>query len=78
VAKKQIRLVVAAKDVCAVRYTGDGAMFISGAPTRDLTAAEWAALDDHSRGLCLATKLYVLAGDTPETQQAADGAAEEG
>lgn len=45
------------------RYTGDGSMFIAGAPARNLTREEWDALDRQTQALCLAAELYVLADE---------------
>lgn len=36
-------------------------VFIPGVPTRDLTRAEWLALDKDTRALCRSTGVYTLA-----------------
>lgn len=53
-------------------YLGDGTAFISGAPIRDLSRAEWDILDDYTRDLCLATELYKLASAEP-AEEVTDG-----
>lgn len=53
-------------------YLGDGTAFISGAPMRDLTRAEWDALDPQVQDFCLATELYKLADAVP-AEEVTDG-----
>lgn len=45
------------RSVVEVLYIGFGA-FLPGVPARDLSAAEWAALDEETRELALALDLY--------------------
>jgi hypothetical protein len=44
------------------RYTGDGTTFLEGVPARDLTAQDWALLDDVQRAAVAASDLYEAAG----------------
>jgi hypothetical protein len=43
------------------RYTGDGTAFLEGVPARDLTAEDWALLDDVQRAAVEASDLYAAA-----------------
>jgi hypothetical protein len=48
-----------------VRFLGDGSAFIQEVPMRDMTASEWADLDDAQRAQCLALGLYQIATEAP-------------